>query len=244
MNHFKKIKINNNYGWWEGWTGYRPNLARIFPDHPWIYLVFLGTYFCIPLGYNCRMDVAHYYLDGNADAVEFCPHYPHHQILAAATYTLQEGDQAHRSGSISLFSVGIDTGLKLLHHVETAGVFDIKWNPDGANIHPLLAQADADGYLRLHGLGCDPEVSEGKSISLFAFPSMHSVRLSLFWWVKLRFYRRKNAMHRYCTYMKLELEKTFSTTTYQLVMKCSCTLNLSRLLHYATWSGCYCLPPR
>eukprot|EP00268_Persea_americana_P030517 TRINITY_DN2952_c0_g1_i1.p1 TRINITY_DN2952_c0_g1~~TRINITY_DN2952_c0_g1_i1.p1 ORF type:complete len:346 (+),score=67.64 TRINITY_DN2952_c0_g1_i1:277-1314(+) len=107
------------------------------------------------------MDVAQYYLDGNADAVEFCPHYSSYHILAAATYTLQEGVQSNRSGSISLFSVGIDTGLKLLYHVETAGVFDIKWNPDGTNMHPLLAQADADGYLRLHGLGCSPEVSEG-----------------------------------------------------------------------------------
>ena len=115
------------------------------------------------------MDVAQYYLDGNADAVEFCPHYSSYHILAAATYTLQEGVQSNRSGSISLFSVGIDTGLKLLYHVETAGVFDIKWNPDGTNMHPLLAQADADGYLRLHGLGCSPEVSEGKGILRFTF---------------------------------------------------------------------------
>lgn len=107
------------------------------------------------------MDIANFSLEGNADAVEFCPHYPSHHILAAATYTLQEGIQPNRSGSISLFSVSIDTGLQLLHRVETAGIFDIKWNQDGTSVHPLLAQADADGHLRLHGLECTSGVTEG-----------------------------------------------------------------------------------
>ncbi|KAI8016872.1 Diphthine methyltransferase [Camellia lanceoleosa] len=101
------------------------------------------------------MDVAHCYLDGNVDAVEFCPHDSFHCILAASTYTLQEGDQPRRSGSISLFNVDADAGrLELSHRVETAGIFDIKWSPVGAIVGPLLAQADADGYLRLHHLEC------------------------------------------------------------------------------------------
>ncbi|KAF5175271.1 Diphthine methyltransferase-like protein [Thalictrum thalictroides] len=99
------------------------------------------------------MDVAHCYLEGNVDAVEFCPHDSFHHVLAASTYTLQEGDHPNRSGSISLYSVDAEKGnLDLFHHVETVGIFDIKWNPTGANVVPLLAQADADGYLRIHSL--------------------------------------------------------------------------------------------
>ena len=49
---------------------------------------------------------------------------------------------------------GTSCGLNLFHRVETAGIFDIKWNPvqDGAT--PLLAQADADGSVRIHGVEC------------------------------------------------------------------------------------------
>ncbi|XP_008812176.1 diphthine methyltransferase [Phoenix dactylifera] len=98
------------------------------------------------------MDVDSCYLDGNADAVEFCPHHPFHHILAAATYTLEEGNQPHRSGSISLFSADADVGLELLHRVRTTGIFDIKWNPSGDGRRPLLAQADADGCVSLLSL--------------------------------------------------------------------------------------------
>lgn len=98
------------------------------------------------------MDVASCHLDGNADAVEFCPHQPFHHILAAATYTLEEGIKPNRSGSISLFSANADTGLHLLHRLQTVGVFDVKWNTPGSTLHPLLAQADADGSLTLYSL--------------------------------------------------------------------------------------------
>lgn len=103
------------------------------------------------------MEVAHCYLEGNADAVEFCPHESYYHVLAAATYTLQEGDQATRSGSISLFDVDADAGcFELFHRVETAGIFDIKWSPVGGNVgpNPMLAQADADGCLRIYNLEC------------------------------------------------------------------------------------------
>lgn len=101
------------------------------------------------------MDVGDVCLDGNADAVDFCPHDGFQNILAASTYTLQEGDQPSRTGSISLFDVDANNrGLNLFHRIETAGIFDMKWNPvrDGAS--PLLAQADADGFVRIHGLDC------------------------------------------------------------------------------------------
>ncbi|KAJ0948496.1 putative transcription factor WD40-like family [Helianthus annuus] len=97
------------------------------------------------------MDVGHCYLDGNTD-VEFFPRDSFHHVLAASTYTLQEGDQPRRSGSISLFSVDLDR-VNLSYRLKTAGIFDMKWNPVGANAtHPLLAQADADGFLRVHHL--------------------------------------------------------------------------------------------
>lgn len=108
------------------------------------------------------MDVGHCYLDGNTDAVEFCPHNSYRHVLAAATYTLQEGDRPSRSGSISLFDVDAETRrLDLFHRVDTAGIFDIKWNPVGGNVSPLLAQADADGYLRIHRLGSYSDGAEG-----------------------------------------------------------------------------------
>ncbi|XP_047327877.1 diphthine methyltransferase homolog [Impatiens glandulifera] len=102
------------------------------------------------------MDVGHCYLDGNPDAVEFCPHDSFKNVLAVSTYTLQEGDQPSRLGSLSLFNVDACAGLlELSHRVETAGIFDIKWAPVGQvsdEYLPLLAQADANGYLRVHKL--------------------------------------------------------------------------------------------
>ncbi|MCL7038685.1 hypothetical protein MKW94_001899 [Papaver nudicaule] len=108
------------------------------------------------------MEIAHCYLEGNVDAVEFCPHESFHQVLAVSTYTLQEGDQPNRCGSISLFSVDADSNqLDMFHQVETSGIFDIKWNPVGANnTSPLLAQADASGYVKLHTLGSGSNGSE------------------------------------------------------------------------------------
>lgn len=99
--------------------------------------------------------MAHCFLEGNADAVEFCPHEGYHNVLAASTYTLQEGDQPSRAGSISLFDVNSEKGsLELFHRVDTAGIFDIKWSPDNGGVRPLLAQADADGYLNIYSLQC------------------------------------------------------------------------------------------
>lgn len=102
------------------------------------------------------MEIGHCYLDGNPDAVEFCPYDSFRRVLAASTYTLQEGDRPSRSGSISLFEVDAEAPrLRLFHRVETAGIFDIKWScPGGTGNVPLLAQADADGYLRVHRLDC------------------------------------------------------------------------------------------
>ncbi|RZC60876.1 hypothetical protein C5167_022665 [Papaver somniferum] len=105
------------------------------------------------------MEIAHCYLEGNVDAVEFCPHELFHQVLAVSTYTLQEGDQPNRCGSISLFSVDADSNqLDTFHQVETSGIFDIKWTSVGAS--PLLAQADASGYVKLHSLGSGSNGSE------------------------------------------------------------------------------------
>ncbi|TYI73791.1 hypothetical protein E1A91_D07G154700v1 [Gossypium mustelinum] len=81
------------------------------------------------------MDVAHCYLEGNAEVVEFCLHDGYQQVLAASTYTLQEGEQPIRAGSISLFDVNAEKGnLELFHRMDTAGIFDIKWSTVGSNI--------------------------------------------------------------------------------------------------------------
>lgn len=96
------------------------------------------------------MDIAHCYLEGNADAVEFCPHDLYHNVLAVSTYTLQEGSEPSRHGSISLFNVDADTcHFDMAFSEETSGIFDIKWNPPAGHVSPFLAQADADGYLRI-----------------------------------------------------------------------------------------------
>lgn len=123
------------------------------------------------------MDVNHCYLDGNADAVEFCPHDSFQHVLAASTYTLEEGDQPKRSGSISLFDVDSEVGrLQSTYRVKTAGIFDIKWSPAGGNVVPFLAQADADGYLRIHRLECCVEGSEtsGNFLKEFCYEHLSS----------------------------------------------------------------------
>ncbi|KAK6126992.1 hypothetical protein DH2020_039258 [Rehmannia glutinosa] len=110
------------------------------------------------------MDVGHCILDGNADAVEFCPHDSFYNVLAASTYVLQEGDCPSRSGCIKLFDVDADGGrLELIQKVETAGIFDIKWSPELLQnpARPLLAQADADGCVKIYSLQCsDSDDSE------------------------------------------------------------------------------------
>ncbi|ONK66230.1 uncharacterized protein A4U43_C06F5570 [Asparagus officinalis] len=111
------------------------------------------------------MDVASCKLDGNADVVEFCPQQNFHHILAAATYTLEEGTRPNRSGSISLFSADSNMGLELLHRIQTIGVFDIKWNAPGSTEHPLLAQADADGCLTLYCLQLNDNSTSGIDLS-------------------------------------------------------------------------------
>lgn len=112
------------------------------------------------------MDLGSCYLGGNADAVEFCPHRPFRHVLAAATYTLQEQER-DRAGSISLFSVDVASEdasrrLQLLHTVETAGIFDMKWSPKS----PLLAQADAHGRLALRRL----EQEDGSDTGYLCLP--------------------------------------------------------------------------
>lgn len=90
-------------------------------------------------------------LDGNADAVEFCCTPPFCHILAAATYTLQEGPQPSRAGSLALFSVEQqDHQLHKHCHLHTSGIFDIKWRPNPPHGVPFLAQASADGTLSLY----------------------------------------------------------------------------------------------
>lgn len=104
------------------------------------------------------MDVGHCILDGNADAVEFCPHDSFYNVLAVSTYVLQEGDRPSRSGCITLFDVDVDGGgrLEVIQKVETAGIFDIKWSPWLSQNpgYPLLAQADADGCVKVYSLQC------------------------------------------------------------------------------------------
>ncbi|KAK4748113.1 hypothetical protein SAY87_014699 [Trapa incisa] len=115
------------------------------------------------------MDIAHCYLEGNTDAVEFCPHADYSHTLAVSTYNLQEGDNPNRSGSISLFEVDADADcLKLLHRVEASGIFDIKWNPVGSNtgFGPLLAQADSSGYIRVHCVETSSDDLENKGVAL------------------------------------------------------------------------------
>lgn len=106
------------------------------------------------------MDVTCIHLDGNADAVEFCPDYPFQHILAAATYTLQESSQPCRVGILSLFSIHDKTHLKFLQQIKTSGIFDIKWRPGKGNMQPHLLQADSDGNLTTYCLETSGMMSE------------------------------------------------------------------------------------
>ncbi|EFJ38328.1 hypothetical protein SELMODRAFT_75309 [Selaginella moellendorffii] len=96
-------------------------------------------------------------LDGNADAVEFCPVRSHSHALAAATYNLVEAtpeSPARRLGSVSLFEVIADPSprLRLVDRKKTSGVFDIRWRPPNQGNDAVLAQAGADGVLTMYAL--------------------------------------------------------------------------------------------
>jgi diphthamide biosynthesis protein 7 len=122
------------------------------------------------------MDVGNFYMDGNADAVEFCSHDSFEHLLAASTYVLGDGEQPSRSGSISLFEVdAIGRRLELIHTVKTAGIFDLKWNPVNPNTSPLLAQADADGYIRLYRL---PNLSDASDIHVNSLKEVENKKVS------------------------------------------------------------------
>jgi diphthine methyl ester acylhydrolase len=135
------------------------------------------------------VEIASCYLEGNADAVEFCPHESFHYVFAAATYTLHEKPEAesHRAGTISLFSCSNSSdaddattksngSLQLLCHDETPGIFDIKWSPRGDGVdgasHPLLALADADGFFTVCRLQTD--IANGDNGILNFVPSKPS----------------------------------------------------------------------
>jgi WD40 repeat protein len=115
-------------------------------------------------------------LEGNADAVEFCPAASSSSLLAAGTYTLLEShgsrpsigtepdengadppssssSSSSRYGSLSLFAM-TEEKLRLTQRIPTAGIFDIRWRPydEKADSHPLLAQASSDGTISLYRL--------------------------------------------------------------------------------------------
>lgn len=116
------------------------------------------------------MDVGHCTLDGNADAVEFCRHDSFYNVLAASTYVLQEGDRPSRSGSITLFDVDANAGrLELIQKVETTGIFDLKWSSEQNPGYPLLAQADADGYIKVYSLQYSADSDSAKLNGEFLF---------------------------------------------------------------------------
>ena len=94
------------------------------------------------------------FLEGNADAVEFCTASAHHNLLVAASYTLQEGPSPIRVGGLYLFTVGEESNpeLRKLQLLDTSGIFDIKWNRSSSSFAPCLGQASADGSLRLYSL--------------------------------------------------------------------------------------------
>ncbi|CAN6585383.1 unnamed protein product [Malus baccata var. baccata] len=124
------------------------------------------------------MDVAHCNLEGNADAVEFCPHDRCRHVLTASTYILQEGDRPSRAGRISLFNVGAELGrLDLFQRIETAGIFNTKWNLVGDSVS-LLAQAHADAYLRIHGLESCLDEAQGMECLWFSLKEITDEKIS------------------------------------------------------------------
>ena len=106
------------------------------------------------------MDVTCIHLDGNADAVAFCPDYLFQHILAATTYTLQESSKLCRVGILSLFSIHDKTHLNFLQKIKTSGIFDIKWRPRKGNMQPHLLQADSHGNLTTYCLETSGMMSE------------------------------------------------------------------------------------
>lgn len=118
-------------------------------------------------------------LEGNADAVEFCPTPAYYNLLAAASYILIEGPTPTRVGGLYLFTLGDDGyNLQELQTIETSGIFDIKWRKPGPGLVPCLGQASADGTLRLYTLLDDdkPTLQETANLDIDS-----SMCLSLDW---------------------------------------------------------------
>uniref|UniRef100_A0A6N2MHZ4 Uncharacterized protein n=1 Tax=Salix viminalis TaxID=40686 RepID=A0A6N2MHZ4_SALVM len=78
-------------------------------------------------------------------AVELCTHEPYHNVLAAATYKLQEGDRPSRASSILLFDVNADVvdadGYLRVHGLECCS--NGEWNPPATSISVGLS----DGFV-------------------------------------------------------------------------------------------------
>ncbi|GAB2240773.1 hypothetical protein Droror1_Dr00021291 [Drosera rotundifolia] len=126
------------------------------------------------------MEIFSVHLDGNPDAVAFCPHDPYANFLAVATYTLQQqqpttdhdhdhGHEQTRLGSLSIFDVNAgDRGrVRVVDRVELAGVFDVKWSPKGVRV----GVAAADGGLRVFGV-------EGTNMEGISLKEQSNIQLS------------------------------------------------------------------
>ncbi|KAG5234187.1 diphthamide biosynthesis protein [Salix suchowensis] len=105
-------------------------------------------------------------LDGIADPK------PYHNVLAAATYKLQEGDRPSR--------------FDLFYHVQTAGIFDFKWSPVGCNCNVgqcllklmlMLLILDTGDSLSL--IGIDGEKISSKCLCLDWNPPATSISVGL-----------------------------------------------------------------
>ena len=126
--------------------------------------------------------VARIILPGNADCTEFCPVPGYQSLLAAATYTLQDGPEPERLGSLHIFQVADEAFRNPLAEcrmfevcqISPSGIFDIKWRADKAGSRPLLGRASADGSLGIYDLELDTETSFGHASSIERQPSHHN----------------------------------------------------------------------
>lgn len=89
-------------------------------------------------------------LDLNADVVEWCPLQPHHRILAAGTYQLNEATQ-QRTGRLYLYYLLDSLQVEELCTHDLPGIFDFRWLPYSPHHqqNPILVTALADGTVRL-----------------------------------------------------------------------------------------------
>ncbi|XP_056275972.1 diphthine methyltransferase [Pseudoliparis swirei] len=122
----------------------------------------------------------------SADAVEWCPVAPSHDVLACGTYQLHEGVGEEdapptRTGRLYLFEFREESSsapLSELQRLHTAAILDLKWCHVALSGRAVLGMAAATGELQLYTLW-DSQEGGGRRLQALSCLEVGAERLAL-----------------------------------------------------------------